>query len=167
MPAAFAADSPKLEGTVKDFALSSPKPAPEFRWRGPDGAETSLAAFAGKVVVMNLWATWCAPCIKELPSLQRLQAKLPGDFFALVALSIDRNEVGGDKARDMLRRLRLDQIAFHHDIHGGVFRSLGIGVMPTTVVFDRAGREIGRLAAPAEWDAPEAEALIRAFMQKP
>ena len=152
-------------GTVKAFErAAAPKPAPELRWRGPNGMETSLADHHGKVVLLNLWATWCAPCIKELPSLQRLQAKLQGEPFALVALSIDRNEPGAEKAREMLRRLRLDALAFHHDGEGRVFRALWVDVMPTTVIFDASGREVGRLKGPAEWDAPEAEALVRSFI---
>jgi len=152
-------------GTVKAFErATTPKPAPDLRWRGPEGTETSLAAYRGKVVLMNLWATWCAPCIKELPSLERLQAKLQKEPFALVALSIDRNEPGAEKARAMLKRLHLDALAFHHDGEGRVFRALGVEVMPTTVVFDSAGREVGRLKGPAEWDAPEAEALVRSFI---
>ena len=143
---------------------ASARRASEPRWRGPDGAETSLAALEGKVVLMNLWATWCAPCITELPSLQRLQAKLHGEPFALVALSIDRNEVGADKARALLRKLELDELQFHHDSDGRVFRALGVEVMPTTVVFDRSGREVSRLKGPADWDTPEAEALLRGFM---
>jgi thiol-disulfide isomerase/thioredoxin len=158
---AASAAEPSLKGFER---AAEPKPALELRWLGPHGLETSLAAYAGKTVLVNLWATWCAPCIKELPSLQRLQAKLKGEPFALVALSIDRNQPGADKARDMLERLRLDALAFHHDGEGRVFRALAVEVMPTTVIFDGAGREVGRLKGPAEWDAPEAEALIRSFI---
>jgi len=158
---AASAAEPALKGFER---AAQPKPAPELRWRGPDATETSLAAYQGKVVLLNLWATWCAPCIKELPSLQRLQAKLQDEPFAVVALSIDRNQPGADKARDMLHRLRLDALAFHHDGEGRVFRALGVEVMPTTVIFDASGREVGRLRGPAEWDAPEAEALVRSFI---
>jgi thiol-disulfide isomerase/thioredoxin len=158
---AASAAEPSLKGFER---AAPPKSAPELRWSGPDGTETTLAAYRGKAVLLNLWATWCAPCIKELPSLQRLQAKLQGEPFAIVALSIDRNQPGAEKARAMLSRLRLDALAFHHDGEGRVFRALGIEVMPTTIIFDASGREVGRLKGPAEWDAPEAEALVRSLI---
>jgi thiol-disulfide isomerase/thioredoxin len=161
---AAAADLPEPSGTVKNFALSASRTAPALDWTGPDGTPVSLASFAGKVALINVWATWCAPCVKELPSLQRLQTSMAGKDLIVVALSIDRGEVGGAKARDMLRRLRLDHLAFHHDPDGTALRSLGIDVMPTTIVFDRHGRELGRLKGPAEWDAPEAQALLDTFI---
>ena len=163
----LAAAEPALTGTVKNFErATSPKSAVELSWRGPNGAEVTLSRLKGKVVLLNLWATWCAPCIRELPSLQRLQAKLSRESsFVLIAVSIDRGPAGGTQARDMLRRLKLDELAFHHDREGRVFPALGVTVMPTTMVFDRSGREVGRLEGPAEWDAPEAEALIRSFIE--
>jgi thiol-disulfide isomerase/thioredoxin len=154
----------KPSGTVKNFEIAQvAKTPPPFTWRDASGAETSLAAYAGKTVVMNFWATWCAPCITELPALERLQAKLGTAPIVLVALNIDRGDEGAEKARAMLRRLKLDGLAFHHDSDSRAYRSLGIEVMPTTIIFDPQGREAGRLRGPAEWDAPEARALIDAI----
>lgn len=155
-------------GTVKNFEIAAAsKPAPDFSWRGADGTELSLKAYAGKTVVFNFWATWCAPCIKELPSLLHLQKKLGTAPIVVVALNIDRGEAGADKARAMLRRLKLDDLAFHHDSQSQAYRALGVEVMPTTIVFDSQGREAGRLRGPAEWDEPEAVKLLQALSETP
>lgn len=159
----------KPTGTVKNFEVSAqPKPVPDFAWRGADGGDTALKAYAGKTVLINFWATWCAPCITELPSLQRLQEKLGPEKsgngpIAVIALNIDRGAEGADKARAMLKRLKLDGLAFHHDSQSQAYRALGIEVMPTTIVFDKEGREAGRLRGPAEWDEPEAVKLLQAL----
>ena len=164
---AFAAEI-KPTGTVQKFEVASPaKPAPDFSWRDPGGAEASLKAYAGKTVLVNFWATWCAPCITELPSLLRLQEKLgpksDNGPVVVIALNIDRGDAGAQKARAMLKRLKLDGLAFHHDSQSQAYRALGIEVMPTTIIFDTQGREAGRLRGPAEWDEPEAVELLRAI----
>ena len=166
---AFAAEI-KPEGTVKNFEIAAaPKPAPDISWRAADGSDVSLRNYAGKTVLINFWATWCAPCITELPSLLRLQEKLgpksDNPPIAVVALNIDRGAAGADKARAMLRRLKLEGLAFNHDSQSQAYRALGIEVMPTTIVFDKEGREAGRLRGPAEWDAPEAVKLLRALSE--
>ena len=135
----------------------------------PPGAHADAALLAdhpGKVVLVNFWATWCAPCIKELPSLERLQAKSQGTDLAVVALSVDRGAEGGAKARDMLKRLQLEPLGFHQDGDNAVMRGLKIEVMPTTVLFDRSGHEVGRVQGPAEWDKPEAAALLKSVLEK-
>ena len=158
----------KPTGTVKNFEIAAErKPVSAFSWRDASGGEISLATYSGKVVVMNFWATWCAPCITELPSIQRLQTKLGSAPVAVVALSIDRGAEGAEKARAMLQRLKLDGLAFHHDTESRAYRALGIEVMPTTIIFDAQGREAGRLRGPAEWDAPEAQKLIQALSEAP
>jgi len=155
-------------GTVKNFEVAAqPKAATEFSWRGPTGSEVSLKTYAGKTVLINFWATWCAPCITELPSLLRLQEKLGSAPIAVIALNIDRGEAGAEKARAMLKRLKLEGLAFHHDSQSQAYRALGVEVMPTTIVFDSQGREAGRLRGPAEWDEPEAVKLLKALSETP
>jgi thiol-disulfide isomerase/thioredoxin len=165
---AMAADF-QPSGTVKNFEIAQDaKPAPEFAWRDASGMDTNLKAYAGKFVLMNFWATWCAPCITELPSLMRLQEKLGSkadNVVSVVALNIDRGPEGADKARAMLKRLKLDGLALHHDSQSQAYRALGIEVMPTTIIFDAQGREAGRLRGPAEWDAPEAQKLLQALIE--
>lgn len=162
-----AAADVKPTGTVKNFEIAEvPAPAPDFTWRDATGTDRSLKSYAGKFVLMNFWATWCAPCITELPSLLRLQDKIGSEPIVVVALDIDRGDEGADKARAMLKRLKLEGLAFHHDAQSRAYRALGIEIMPTTIIFDPQGREAGRLRGPAEWDAPEAQKLLQALIEK-
>lgn len=129
-------------------------------FNGPDGKPVTMADFKGKVVLLNLWATWCAPCRKEMPHLNELQQKLGGDQFEVVALSVDR---GSDKKpKDFLAEVGASALKFYHDPSAKAgFSFMAIG-MPTTLLFDREGREIGRLVGPAEWHSDDAKNLIRA-----
>lgn len=164
LAAPVAAAEIKPTGTVQKFELAAPaKAAPDLSWRDADGNEASLKSYTGKTVVFNFWATWCAPCITELPSLLRLQEKLGAAPILVIALNIDRGDAGAEKARAMLKRLKLEGLAFHHDSQSQAYRTLGIEVMPTTIVFDPQGREAGRLRGPAEWDEPEALKLLQAI----
>ncbi|MEQ8246231.1 MAG: TlpA disulfide reductase family protein [Alphaproteobacteria bacterium] len=152
---------PRVEGQVQHFVLA-PRPTPQTEWRDATGGKVSLADFNGKVVMVNFWATWCAPCVRELPSIDRLQAELGGDDFTVVAINID---TGGEAiAAPFAKRLALDNLALYLDPRGAASRAMGVNVMPTTVVFDRRGKEVGRLEGGAEWDSPEALALLRWFI---
>jgi thiol-disulfide isomerase/thioredoxin len=141
-------------------ARAAPQDLPPVTFVDGDGAETSLAPWRGKVVLLNLWATWCGPCRKEMPSLDRLKADLGGDDFDLVALSIDRT--GLDKPRKFLAEIGVKHLALYNNSDGKLAASLKAFGMPTTLLLNRQGQEIGRLVGPAEWDTPEAYALIRA-----
>ena len=99
--AALAALIIPLAAAAFNFAATGPKPVPELTFLDADGNEVTLADFAGDVVVLNLWATWCAPCRREMPSLDRLQAALGEDGLTVIALSLDRGDVA--KVRDVLR----------------------------------------------------------------
>ena len=144
------------------FAFATPlRAVPDMAFLTADG-ETSLAAFHGKVVVLNFWATWCAPCVREMPSLDRLQAMLGGDDFAVVALSEDRG--GMPLVVRFYEKYDLENLARYLDPLGRVAAVLGVVGMPTTLVIDREGREIGRMVGPAEWDSPAALALIRSVL---
>jgi thiol-disulfide isomerase/thioredoxin len=129
-------------------------------FNGPDGKAMKLSDLKGKVVLLNLWATWCAPCRKEMPFLDKLQAELGSDQFEVVALSVDRGDP--DKARKFLEEVGATSLKFYHDPTAQAgFSLMAIG-MPTTLLFDREGREIGRLVGPAEWHSDDAKALIKA-----
>ena len=129
-------------------------------FNGPDGQSMTLDDLKGKVVLLNLWATWCAPCRKEMPYLDTLQKELGSDQFEVVALSVDRGSP--QKAKDFLAEVGASSLKFYHDPTAQAgFALMAIG-MPTTLLFDREGREIGRLAGPAEWHSKEAKDLIRA-----
>ncbi len=141
-------------------ASSEPKDLPEIRFIDGDGAETSLAGWRGKVVLLNLWATWCAPCRKEMPMLDGLQAELGGDQFDLVAISIDRG--GLEKPGKFLEEIGIKNLKLYNNSSGRLASSLKAFGMPTTLLINREGKEIGRLVGPAEWDSEEALALIKA-----
>src|SRR5690606_15895218 len=156
--AALAALIIPLPAAAFNFAPSEPKPVPALTFRDGAGKEVSLADFAGEVVVLNLWATWCAPCRDEMPSLDRLQARFGGNGLEVVALSLDRGDVA--KVRDFYDELGISSLAIYHDPDSRAGRELGAPGLPTTIVIDRSGREVGRLLGPAEWDSDEAIAVI-------
>ncbi len=122
------------------------------------GKPVRLADFRGKAILLNLWATWCAPCRHEMPSLDRLQKDLGSDKFEVVALSLDR--AGPDAARRFFDEIKVEHLKLYIDPTmraGNALRAVG---MPTTILIDAQGREVGRLPGPAEWDTAEAKALI-------
>jgi thiol-disulfide isomerase/thioredoxin len=139
-----------------------PKPIdlPQFTFAAGDGAETSLKDFAGKVVLLNIWATWCVPCREEMPALDKLEAKLGGQDFAVVAVNIDRG--GSEKATAFLKQIGVTHLPLYTDPNGKLFATVKVVGMPTTLIIGRDGKEIGRLAGPADWSSPEALAVIEA-----
>ncbi|MBM3569267.1 MAG: TlpA family protein disulfide reductase [Alphaproteobacteria bacterium] len=161
--AAFAPWLAGAGGSLANFTVHpQPRPVPTVEFAGPDGARLTLDAFNGRVVLLNLWATWCAPCREEMPSLDRLQAIMGGRDFAVVAVSVDR----GDPAKPaaFLAEIGAKHLALYHDPSMKIARTLGLPGLPGTLLIDREGRELGRLLGPAEWDSPAALALIRRLM---
>lgn len=151
-------------GKMSSFvAKEAPRALPEVSFQDASGAERSLEDWRGKVVLLNLWATWCAPCREEMPALDRLQARLGGEEFEVVAASIDKGEA--DKPREFLENHDIANLALYHDPSGRLGTTLNAYGMPTTLLIDRQGREIGRLVGPAEWDSPEAVALVEAVIE--
>lgn len=143
--------------------LDPPRPLPELRFVDGEGRPLTLADFRGKVILLNIWATWCIPCLREMPTLDRLQAKLGGPRFEVVVLSID---IGGiPVVEKFYRALKLDSLGIYVDKTLRAQRDLGIVGIPTTLLIDRQGREIGRLAGPAEWDSKEAIKAIRRYLE--
>jgi thiol-disulfide isomerase/thioredoxin len=145
-----------------NFAPTEPKPAPELGFLDGQGNALSLEDFRGKVVILNLWATWCAPCRHEMPSLDRLQAALGDEGLQVVPLSLDRGEVS--KIEAFYEEVGLPTLDIYHDPKAAAGRAFGAYGLPTTIVIDREGMEIGRVLGPAEWDGEEAMTLIRAVL---
>jgi thiol-disulfide isomerase/thioredoxin len=141
-----------------NFAPTGPKPVPELTFFDAAGNQVTLADFQGEVVVLNLWATWCAPCRREMPSLDRLQARYAGNGLEVVALSLDRGDVA--KIREFFEELGIANLAIYQDPQARASRELGAPGLPTTIVIDRAGQEVGRLLGPAEWDSDAAFAVV-------
>ncbi|MEO5326459.1 redoxin family protein [Mesorhizobium sp. CC13] len=144
----------------RNFAIhETPKSLPDIRFEDGDGRSKTLADFSDKIVLLNIWATWCISCRKEMPTLDRLQTELGGADFEIVALSIDR--AGPDAVKKFYIEIGIAHLALYIDASSEVMFALGVVGLPTTLLIDREGREIGRLIGPAEWDTPEMVAFIR------
>lgn len=140
--------------TVPAFSmLDAPVPVPELAFADAAGNSRSLADYRGKIVLLNIWATWCVPCRTEMPTLDRLQGELGGPDFEVVALSIDRN--GPEAVKKFFGEIGIQHLAVNVDVSSQAAFSLGIVGLPATLLIDRNGMEIGRLIGPTEWDAPE------------
>ncbi len=124
-----------------------------------DGTEKSLSDWKGSVVLLNIWATWCAPCRYEMPTLDAINKQFGGPDFEVVALSLDRS--GFDKPRKFYTDIEIKTLKLYNDKTSKSARVLRAIGMPTTILIGRDGREIGRIAGPAEWDSEEAQELIR------
>jgi len=143
-----------------EFAsLPSPRPLPALAFTDADGAAKTLADFKGRVVLLNIWATWCVPCRAEMPALDRLQARLAGPDFQVLALSIDRK--GIEAVKPFYLEFGLGSLGIYLDQSGSAAHALNTEGVPTTLLIDRDGREVGRKLGPAQWDEPNAIALIR------
>lgn len=142
----------------------TPRPIANVAFEDGAGAKRSLAAFRGKVVLLNVWATWCAPCRKEMPTLDRLQARLGGADFEVVALSIDRD--GPAIVRRFLDETDVRALKLYIDTSTEAMAKLAIVGVPTTLLIDREGREVARHAGIADWDRPEVVALINRYLTK-
>lgn len=142
----------------------APKLVAALQFEDGDGHSRSLADFRGKVALLNIWATWCIPCRKEMPTLDRLQSTLGGSSFEVVALSIDRG--GMDVVRKFFTEIGVRNLTMYLDTSGKASRELGAVGLPTTLLIDREGQEIGRLIGPAEWDGPEMVAFIKCAISR-
>mgnify|MGYP001811706271 CR=1 FL=1 len=150
-PSTGAGGGPRLAAFVLH---ESPEPIAEAPFQAEDGSTRDLSDWQGKWVLVNLWATWCAPCRHEMPALDRLQARLGGDEFEVVAISVDRG--GFDKPKAFFEENNIEHLALYNEKTSRISAKLSVIGMPTTVLIDPQGREVGRLAGPAEWDSTAA-----------
>jgi thiol-disulfide isomerase/thioredoxin len=141
---------------------------PALTFKDATGADKSLADWKGRTVLLNLWATWCVPCRKEMPALAALQQKLGGSNFEVVAVNIDTRDP--DKPKAWLQQAGVTGLAYYADASARVFqelKSVGKAVgMPTSLLIDGSGCEIAYLAGPAEWSSDDALALVQAALKK-
>ena len=149
------------KGAMAAF-LVRPKPLelPALTIATATGESKDLADWKGKIVLLNIWATWCVPCREEMPALDKLETELGGDQFQVVAVNIDKG--GPDKAKTFLAETGATHLALYTDPTGKLFASVKTVGMPTTLLIDRDGKEIGRLIGPADWASAEAKRLIEA-----
>ena len=161
--------APLARGEVAAFAVADkPLPIPDLVFRDASADERHLSQWRGHTVLLNLWATWCIPCRKEMPALNALEQQLGGDRFKVVAVNIDTRNP--DKPREWLATAGVDRLAYYADPTAKVFQDLkiigrAIG-MPTTLLIDPAGCEIGTMAGPAEWASPDGIRLVTAALGK-
>lgn len=134
-----------------------PRALPALSFQDQDGKTVSLADFRGRVVLLNVWATWCPPCRKEMPSLDRLNAKRGGAAFEVVALSIDHDPRA---VLPFYRETGIKTLRGYFDHDARASAALGTFAVPATLLIDKSGREIGRALGPAEWDSAGVETLI-------
>ena len=136
---------------------AEPRPAPDYAFNDSAGKAVRIADFKGKVVVMNIWATWCAPCVAEMPTLAKLKAAYAGKDVEVVAVSID-SETSAAKARLFIARH--EPLAFYHDREMKLPFKINAAGAPTTVIYGRDGLEKARVAGEADWSGAEARALV-------
>lgn len=165
---AAAALDPLIGGEVAAFRIAdAPSFLGDLGFEGPDGAATTLGDAAAGVSLVNIWATWCAPCREEMPALDRLEAAKGGEDFRVVAVSID---IGGrEKAEAFLQSIGVQHLELYTDPTTDVFnrlkeKGLALG-LPVSILVDDSGCQIGRMNGPAEWDSPEGQRLIEAAIE--
>jgi thiol-disulfide isomerase/thioredoxin len=151
------------KGELVAFVVKPSREAvPDLRFVNEKNEETDISKWRGRVVLVNLWATWCAPCRKEMPALAALQQQLGGKDFEVVAISVDRK--GADASAAFLIENNATALQLYTDASAAVLDTLQAVGLPASVLIDRQGREIGRLLGPTEWSSPEALKLIKAAL---
>jgi thiol-disulfide isomerase/thioredoxin len=160
---------PLARGEVAAVTMASaPLKLPDLAFQDGDGQPKKLSDFRGRTVLVNLWATWCVPCRKEMPALDNLQARLGGPQFEVVAINIDTRDPA--KPKKFLDDEKLTRLGYFTDASARVFqdlKSIGRALgMPTSVLVDGQGCEIATIAGPAEWDSADALALVKGALPK-
>jgi thiol-disulfide isomerase/thioredoxin len=151
-------------GEMHRFTQIEDAPAqPAVAYSDADGGEVRLSDYRGQVILVNFWATWCGPCVEEMPALDRLQGELGGEDFQVVTVSLDRSM---DEVLEFFERMELENLPIIHDTNLASFSQIRTPGLPTSILYDRQGRELGRVTAPAEWDSEDAKALIRAAINR-
>ena len=152
---------PDDDGEMPRFGqvqASAPTKLPDLQWQQPDGTVRTIADYAGKGVVLNLWATWCVPCVAEMPALDAMAAAVRPDVVVL-PLSSDRG--GAAAVQRFYQQHGVKNLPILLDPTGAVVRALGARGIPTTLLIDAEGRERGRLEGGADWDSDKTVSMVR------
>ncbi|MGB6538748.1 MAG: TlpA disulfide reductase family protein [Xanthobacteraceae bacterium] len=160
--------APLVHGEVAALALAqTPFRVPDLAFRDAQGRARTLTEWRGRTVLLNLWATWCVPCRREMPALDALQAQLGGPHFQVVAVNIDTRDPA--KPLAFLKQIGVSRLAYYSDESAEVFEDLKVAGkafgMPTTLLVDPHGCEIGDMAGPAEWASDDGVKLVRAAVR--
>lgn len=153
------------EGTMKKLAFSEPKEVSQIAFTDPDGGEHTLGDFKGKHILVNFWATWCAPCRKEMPMLSELQAEFGGEDFEVVTIATGRNSVPGIRAFFADEDVQVDNLPLFLDPKQKLARDMAVLGLPITLILNEDGQEIARMRGDAEWNSESAKAIIRALIE--
>jgi len=161
--------APLARGEVAAFAVTDRSlRLPDLAFRDASGTQRHLTDWRGRTVLLNLWATWCVPCRKEMPALDSLEGKLGGPAFEVVAVNIDTRD--DEKPQAWLKEVGIGRLGYYADTSAKVFQDLKItgraAGMPTTVLVDPAGCEIGTMSGPAEWASEDAVRLVTAALKR-
>lgn len=152
------------DGDMKKLVVhSQAKPVPAEPFKAADGTEMTLAAYEGKITVVNFWATWCAPCRHEMPMLSDLQTQLGGDDFEVVTIATGRNAPSA--MQKFFDEIGVDNLPLHADPRMGLARQMGVLGLPVTVILDRDGHEIARLQGDADWSSDSAKTILRTLIE--
>ncbi|MGH1355994.1 MAG: TlpA family protein disulfide reductase [Thalassovita sp.] len=152
-------------GDMKKLNLhSTVKQVPDTVFFAEDGTEMTLATYQGKTVLLNFWATWCAPCREEMPSLAALQDEFGGEDFDVVTIATGRNPPPAMKK--FFDEINVTNLPLHRDPKQALARKMAVLGLPVTVILNAEGQEIGRLLGDADWHSQEARALIAALLTK-
>jgi thiol-disulfide isomerase/thioredoxin len=155
-PQAPAADTEQGRGVDRS---QKGKAAPGTLFKNPDGGDFTLAKFRGTPVLVNLWASWCAPCVKELPTLQKLAESHSNDG-SLGVIAVSQDMAPQSSVDAFLKDKGIGRFAAYHDEKMGLTDALGVQVMPTTILYDAEGKEVWRYVGDLDWTGDEAKALL-------
>ena len=151
------------DGTINSFRwLKRPMPVNHVLIQNDQGEKVELSQFNGKIVLLNLWASWCKPCIEELPALDRLQDRLSGLDFVIVTVALDEDI---DKARQMFfDTLSLQSMGFYHESTEQLGRDFPVDIVPASFIIDREGRAVGLLRSSISWAEPDTDTIIKRLL---
>ncbi|MEH6471198.1 MAG: TlpA disulfide reductase family protein [Halopseudomonas sp.] len=158
------AETEPSDGTVNSFiAVTPPKSIQAVPLVRGESDAIDMTAFRGKLVLLNFWATWCPPCLRELPALDRLQQRLGSDQFEVVAVALDRRRYAG--AREFYDKLKIQHLELYHGSTQAFGEEFPVDVFPASFLIDSQGRVLSFLRSYADWDDPEADKLIQRHLQ--
>ncbi len=139
--------------------LETPPPQPTRSFEDINAHKVSLKDFRGKVILLNIWASWCVPCVKELPSLDQFAAQYNSDNFAVIAVSMDRSPI---EANVFYQTAKIKTLGLYHDPSFGVSADVGASGIPISIFYDKSGQEILRISGEVDWQSAEVSALLGA-----